>query len=206
MQSSETLADLRNCLNSLILAMEERFMSQYLLFLLLAATCLSGCATATRGTHEVVKINSEPSGARAISNIPNKTKNSNLDGFYGCEPTPCEINFSRRAEPVISIQKEGYKDIKVKIVSSVATSSNSVPRGTIVAGTQKGSHVVAGSPEFLKSIPIGGAIIFGGVMSFGAGSILDVATGAGLSLTPNPITAFLAPESSKTILTQQAKP
>ena len=205
MQSSETLADLRNCLNSLILAMEERFMSQYLLFLLLAATCLSGCATATRGTHEVVKINSEPSGARAISNIPNKTKNSNLDGFYGCNPTPCEINFSRRAEPVISIQKEGYKDIKFKIVSSVATSSSSVPRGSIVAGTQNGSHVVAGNPNFLKSIPVGGASIFGGVMSLGAGTVLDVATGAGLSLSPNPVTVFLALETQSQTSNTEAK-
>jgi len=154
----------------------------------------SGCATATRGTHEVVEINSEPSGARAISNIPNMTKNSNLDGFYGCVPTPCSINFSRRAEPVISVEKDGYKDIKFKIVSSVATSSTAVPVGSIVAGTRNGSHVVAGSPDLLKRIPVGGASIFGGVMSLGAGTVLDIATGAGLSLSPNPVTAFLAPE------------
>lgn len=156
----------------------------------------SGCATATRGTHEVVKINSEPSGARAISNIPNKSKNSNLDGFYGCEPTPCSINFSRRAEPVISIEKEGYKDIKFKVVSSIATSSTSLSTGTIVAGTRNGSHVAVGSPDFLKRIPIGGASIFGGVMTLGGGSLVDGVTGAGLSLSPNPVTVFLAPEVS----------
>lgn len=155
---------------------------------------LGACATATRGTHEIVKINSEPSGAKAISNISNTTKNSNLDGFYGCEPTPCEINFSRREEPVISIEKDGYQAIKFKLVSSVATSSSAVPVGAIVAGTQRGSHVVAGSPELLKRIPVGGASIFGGVMSFGAGSIVDIATGAGLSLSPNPVTVFLVPK------------
>ena len=170
-------------------------MSRHLLLFVSAGFLISGCATATRGTHEVVKISSEPAGARAISNIPNKTQNSNLDGFYGCAPTPCSINFSRRAEPVISIEKKGYKDIKFKIVSSVATSSSSVPRGSIVAGTQNGSHVVAGNPNFLKSIPVGGASIFGGVMSLGAGTVLDVATGAGLSLSPNPVTVFLAPET-----------
>ena len=162
--------------------------------LLLIGLSLSACATATRGTHEVVKINSEPAGARAISDIPNKTQNNNLEGFYGCAPTPCSINFSRRAEPVISIEKEGFQDIKFKVISSVATSSSSIPRGSIVAGTQNGSHVVTGSPEFLKSIPVGGASIFGGVMSLGAGTLLDVATGAGLSLSPNPVTVFLAPE------------
>ena len=180
-------------------------MKRHLLLLASIGLFLSGCATATRGTHEMVKISSEPSGSRAISNIPNKTQNSNLDGFYGCEPTPCSINFSRRAEPVISIEKEGYKDIKYKIVSSIATSSSSVPRGSIVAGTQKGSHVVAGSPEFLKSIPVRGASIFGGVMSLGAGTVLDVATGAGLSLSPNPVTVFLAPETHSQTSNKGAK-
>jgi len=108
-----------------------------LLLLVSIGVIISGCATATRG---------KPAGARAISNIPNKTKNSNLDGFYGCEPTPCGINFSR-----------------------------------------------SGSPDLLKRIPIGGASIFGGVMTLGAGSIVDGATGAGLSLSPNPVTVFLAP-------------
>ena len=145
---------------------------------------LGACATATRGTHEIVKINSEPSGAKAISNISNTTKNSNLDGFYGCEPTPCEINFSRREEPVISIEKDGYQAIKFKLVSSVATSSSAVPVGAIVAGTQRGSHVVAGSPELLKRIPVGGASIFGGVMSFGAGSIAVSYTHLTLPTTP----------------------
>jgi len=169
-------------------------MKHSLWVLSMAGLYLSGCATATRGTHEMVNINSEPAGARAISNIPNKTKTSNLDGFYGCEPTPCGINFSRRSEPVISVEKAGYKDIKFKIISSVATSSTSLATGTIVAGTQRGSHVVVGSPDLLKRIPIGGASIFGGVVTLGAGSIVDGVTGAGLSLSPNPVTVFLAPE------------
>jgi len=163
-------------------------MKRHVLLSIFLGIMVTGCATATRGTHEMVQINSEPAGARAISNIPNKTETSNLDGFYGCEPTPCGINFSRRAEPVISVEKEGYKDIKFKVVSSIATSSSSVPTGAIVAGTQRGSHVVAGSPDLLKKIPVGGASIFGGVMSLGAGTALDIATGAGLSLSPNPVT------------------
>lgn len=169
-------------------------MKRHLLLLITLGLFTSGCATATRGTHEVVNINSEPAGARAISNIPNKTKTSNLNGFYGCEPTPCGINFSRRSDPVISIEKSGYKNIKFKVVSAIATSSTSLSTGTIVAGTQNGSHVVVGSPDFLKRIPIGGASIFGGVMTLGGGSIIDAATGAGLSLSPNPVTVFLALE------------
>ena len=166
---------------------------------------IAGCATATRGTHEVVQINSEPSGARAISDIPSKSRKNNINGFIGCEPTPCGLNISRRAEPVITVEKEGYKSIKFKVVSSVATSRSSVPTGSIVAGTQNGSHVVAGSPDFLKTIPVGGASIFGGVMTFGAGSVLDIATGAGLSLSPNPVTVFFAPEESSKRIDMETK-
>ena len=158
----------------------------------------SGCATATRGTHEMVKINSEPAGARVVSDIPNKNQKNNINGYIGCEPTPCGINISRRAAPVLTIEKDGYESIKFKIVSSNATSSTSVATGAIVAGTQEGSHVIAGSPELLKRIPVGGAIIFGGLMSAGGGLILDAATGAGRSLSPNPVTAFLTPDTTLT--------
>lgn len=163
---------------------------------------LSGCATATRGTHERVEINSNPIGASAISDIKNKTSEDNINGFYGCNPTPCSINFTRRAAPVIEVSKDGYQPIKFKIVSSVTTSASAVPTGSIVAGTPNGSHIVAGRPEFLKSIPVGGASIFGGVMSLGAGTVLDIATGAGLSLSPNPVTAFLARDTKSPVDSQ----
>ena len=175
------------------------------ILLAIIAFSISGCATATRGTHEVLQINSEPSGARAISDIPSKGSKDNINGFIGCEPTPCDLNISRRAEPVITVEKEGYKAIKFKVVSSVATSSSSVPTGSIVAGTRNGSHVVAGSPDFLKRIPVAGASIFGGVMSFGAGSLLDIATGAGLSLSSNPVTVFFAPEENSKQIDKETK-
>jgi len=182
-------------------------MKRHLLLSIGLSIIISGCATATRGTHEVVKINSEPTGARVISDIPNKTKKNNFEGYYGCEPTPCGINISRRAAPVLKIEKEGYESIKFKIVSSNATSATSVKTGAVVAGTQEGSHVVAGDPEFLKRIPVGGAIIFGGLMSLGGGLVLDAATGAGRSLSPNPVTVFLAPTSPQnTPIKQEGNP
>lgn len=172
-------------------------MRQHLLLLITLGLFTSGCATATRGTHEMVQISSEPAGATVITDIVNKGSKNNFGGFYGCEPTPCGINISRRAAPVLKVEKQGYKSIKYKIISSNATSSSSVPTGAIVAGTPSGSHVVAGSPDLLKRIPVGGAIIFGGVMSLGGGLLLDAATGAGRSLSPNPVTVFLAPNATE---------
>lgn len=63
-----------------------------------------------------------------------------------------------------------------------------------MAGLPPGSHVVAGSTEFLKRIPVGGRVFVGGVMTFGVGALVDVAiTGANKNLSPNPVTVFLAP-------------
>lgn len=174
-------------------------MKPHIVFSIIIGFSLSACATATRGTHEMVKISSEPSGARVISDIPNDTQKNNIEGFYGCEPTPCGVNISRRANPVLTVEKQGYESIKFKIVSSNATSATSVPTGAVVAGTQEGSHVIAGSPELLKRIPVGGAIIFGGLMSMGGGLVLDAATGAGRSLSPNPVTVFLSPTPSTVV-------
>jgi len=158
---------------------------------------LGACATATRGTHEMVNISSQPLGATAISDIPSKGKETAINGYLGCQPTPCGINLPRKSHPVITISKAGYQNIKFKIVSSNATSSTSVPTGAIVAGTHKGSHVIAGSPDMLKRIPVGGAIIAGSLVSFGGGALLDAATGAGRSLSPNPVTVYLAPLSAQ---------
>jgi len=168
-------------------------MNTRFLTLLITLPILSACATATRGTHEMVMINSEPPGAIAISDISSKREKNTVNGYIGCEPTPCGLNISRRAAPVITVQKDGYQPIKFKVVSSNATSSTSVPTGAIIAGIAPGSYVKAGSPDLLKRIPVGGAIIAGGLFSLGGGLILDAATGAGRSLSPNPVTAFLAP-------------
>ncbi|MEP1229798.1 MAG: hypothetical protein ABJG88_03915 [Litorimonas sp.] len=154
---------------------------QKLILPLIISFSTAGCVT--RGTHEVVKINSNPVAARAISDVPT-TKKDNINGFYGCEPTPCSINFSRRSNPVISVEKEGYKSIKFKVVSSIATSSSSVPPGSIVAGTPAGSYVIAGEPHFLKKIPVGGLNLVTGILSLGTSVVADVATGSGLSLSP----------------------
>lgn len=163
--------------------------------IVLAVFCLSlsACATLTRGTHEMVKISSEPAGAKAVSDILSKNKENTLDGYLGCKPTPCGINLPRKSTPVITVSKVGYQTIQFKLVSTNATSKSTTPEGTIIAGIPPGSYAQAGTPEFLKSIPVGGAIILGGIQTFGVSALIDAGTGAGRSLSPNPVTAFLTP-------------
>ena len=160
---------------------------------LIGCIALGACATATQGTREGLSIASEPAGARALTDIETTGRQA-IDGFLGCEPTPCTISVPRKAAPVVTISKPGFQPIRFKVTSAVATSATSVPEGSLVAGLPEGSHVVAGTPDLLKRIPVGGRVVTGAVLTLGAGAVLDVASGANRNLSPNPVTAILAPE------------
>lgn len=164
---------------------------------LFLACLTTGCATAIRGTHEVVKIESEPPGATIVTDIETTNKNLSVGNFYGCEPTPCSLNIPRRTNTVVTASKPGFEPIKFRIVGTVATASSALRTGTIVAGLPPGSYVVSGSPEAFKRIPSGMQVVTGGVMTLGAGAVLDVATGANLNLSPNPVTVYLATDKSE---------
>lgn len=169
----------------------------------------TACATATRGTHEMVRVISVPEGAVAISNLKAPRTQTFNDGtssdYYGCAPTPCGINLPRKSDPVIHVAKDGYESIKFKVVSTWETGSASVAPGAIVSGTPTRSHVIAGQPDALKRIPIQGASITGGLFTLGAGSVLDYAVGANLSLSPNPVTVKLVPEGETFALPDNAQ-
>ncbi|MGB3455366.1 MAG: hypothetical protein WBG08_13565 [Litorimonas sp.] len=94
---------------------------------------------------------------------------------------------------MIEIALDGHHPIKFKMTSAVATSYASVPEGAVVAGIPPGSHVVAGRADFLKRIPVGGRVVYGGIVTLGAGAVVDMASGANKNLAPNPVTAYLAP-------------
>lgn len=160
---------------------------------LIALCGLSACATMTQGANEGLRVESVPPGATALTDIKSTGRHS-VDGYVGCSPTPCSISISRKASPVIRVSLDGYQPIKFKVTSAVATSSTSIPTGSLMAGLPPGSYVIAGKTDVLKRIPVGGRVIVGSVLTLGAGAVLDVAiTGANKNLTPNPVTAFLAP-------------
>jgi hypothetical protein len=161
--------------------------------MLFCVIAISACATVTQGMNEGVEINSVPPGATALTDIKSRS-NKAIDGYLGCRPTPCSISISRKVDPVISVSLDGHTPIKFKVTSAVATSSTSIPTGSLVAGLPKGSHVVAGQADFLKRIPVGGRVVASGIMTLGIGTIVDVGiTGANKNLSPNPVTVFLAP-------------
>lgn len=171
---------------------------KYYVTLLMCSLYLPACATATRGTHERVMINSEPPGATAVSDVKAAKPMTYDDGqtydFLGCAPTPCGINFSRRSEPVINVWMKDHQPIKFKVVSTWEAGSSSIREGAIVSGTPRGSYVVVGKPDIFKTIPVGGGMLTSGLISWGVAPAIDLTTGANRSLSPNPVTVFLAPD------------
>ena len=166
------------------------------LSLIIAGVWLSGCATATRGVNEKVSIISEPAGATALSNLKSRKTLTFEDGtqskFIGCAPTPCDIQISRKGQPTITVAKPGYDPIKFVIVSTWEKGSTALAAGSIVAGIPPGSYVVAGKSDLIKRIGVNTGMIASGLF-YGVGPVVDIASGANRSLSPNPVSVYLAP-------------
>lgn len=161
---------------------------------LLATT---GCTTITEGSHEYIILESEPPGAMVTTDIavkkPITLDNGETSNVLACAPTPCRINMYRRDDATVTVSKPGYQSIKFNIVSTWEPGVSSVPAGSIVAGLPPGSHVIAGKGDFLKNTaPINIGTLFVGTMTFGSSLAIDAASGANLSLSPNPVSIFLA--------------
>lgn len=163
---------------------------------IIAAIYLCGCATVTRGTQEKVSIISEPSGASAISNIRSKKQLTFDDGtqseYIGCAPTPCSMKFSRKGQATVTVSKPGHDPIKFVIVSTWEKGSSALAAGSIVAGIPPGSYAIAGKSDLIKRIGVNGGVLASGIF-YGIGPVVDFASGANRSLSPNPISVYLAP-------------
>ena len=108
-------------------------------FLLVHA--ISGCATITRGTTDVLVIESEPSGATV-------TTSTGLSG-----KTPTSFKVSRKGGFVVKIEKEGYEPVEVQVNSKVAGSGAAGMAGNIILGGLIGAAVDAGTGATLDLMP-----------------------------------------------------
>ena len=84
----------------------RRFRPYHRALWLVASLLITGCATISGGTQEVVTIISTPSGA---------TVKTTVDGKEVEYTTPTGISFSRGEDHVITIEKKGYKTATVQL-------------------------------------------------------------------------------------------
>ena len=99
-----------------------------ILALIIIASVISACATASQGTKQKVTVSSIPQNAQVITSHG-----------YGCDETPCSFDVPRNTSFELKVSKPGFstKVVKIKpVLSSVgaAQSLGSVVLGGVVAG------------------------------------------------------------------------
>jgi hypothetical protein len=112
-------------------------------FVLIAFTLIltNGCATITRGTQEVLVIESTPPGATV----------STSNGLQG--KTPASFKVSRRGGFTVTIAKEGYEPITVQVESQIAGGGAAGMAGNVILGGLIGAAIDAGSGATLELKP-----------------------------------------------------
>jgi len=107
----------------------------------LLATALTGCATITRGTKEVLVVESEPTGAdvRLSTGLTGKT--------------PASFKVGRRGGFVVTIEKEGYETVQVQVESQIAGAGAAGMAGNVILGGLIGAAIDAGSGSMLELKP-----------------------------------------------------
>lgn len=106
-----------------------------------ASILMSSCATITRGTHEALVIETEPSGAQVrLSN-----------GQTGTTPTSFKIN--RKGDVVVTVSKDGYEPATVNVTTQVAGAGAAGMAGNVLLGGVIGAGVDAFSGGMLEHKP-----------------------------------------------------
>ena len=108
---------------------------------IVSSLALTGCATITRGTTEVLVVESTPSGADV-----------EVSNGLRCK-TPCSLEMKRKNPVVLDISKSGYESVKVNVLSEVAGSGAAGMAGNVLLGGIIGAGVDASSGAMNKLTP-----------------------------------------------------
>ena len=103
---------------------------------------LANCATVTRGTNDVLQVNTSPSGAQV------QTSNG-----YACGSTPCAIKMPRRSEFVVTIAKPGCETARVNVTHRTAGGGAAGVAGNVLAGGIVGLGVDAATGASQELVP-----------------------------------------------------
>ena len=151
------------------------------LSLLLIGCVLSSCATITNGTHEVISVDSNPSGAEATIKCNNNISASGT--------TPAKLTIPRKADGCrITVAQTGMKTESIDLERGFTSSFwlNFVPASGLAIGTVA-AFSANGSDDVISALFIAG---FAG----GIGFIVDRLSGAMYKHDPNVAKVTLQPE------------
>jgi len=115
------------------------------LLLLVCISSVYGCATVTRGTSDVLVVESEPPGAEVEIQPAN----------HHCK-TPCSVKLKRKLEQVVTIRRESFEPVEVRVIPQVVGAGAAGMAGNVILGGLIGAAVDAGSGAMkdLKPNPV----------------------------------------------------
>lgn len=108
----------------------------------LAVASLAGCATITRGTTDVLIVNSTPAGAQV-----------KMSNGQGCDSTPCSFKLPRKSELNVVVSKEGCKPQQIRVTNKVANGGGAAMAGNVLVGGIIGAGVDASNGSTLDLTP-----------------------------------------------------
>jgi len=146
----------------------------WLLVVLILVGLANGCATITRGSSDVLVVNSDPLGAKV-------TTSTGLSG-----KTPATFKVNRRGGFVVKIEKQGFEPVEVQISSKIHGAGGTALAGNILLGGLIGAAVDAGTGAAYDVVP-------------NPVNVKLVPLSASASTEVNPRTAPLAPPTGMTI-------
>jgi hypothetical protein len=111
------------------------------LLLVGATLAIQGCATITRGTTEVLVIETTPSGADV-----------SLSNGLRCF-TPCALEVKRKANLVVDITKAGFEPARLNVLSEVAGAGAAGMAGNVILGGVIGAGVDAATGATKRLVP-----------------------------------------------------
>ena len=103
---------------------------------------LSGCATITQGTKEVLEVQSTPAGASVT-----------LSTGQSCASTPCVIEVSKQTGFTATFEKAGCETKTMSVLSRMSKSGGAAVAGNVIVGGIIGLGVDAATGAAKELVP-----------------------------------------------------
>lgn len=103
---------------------------------------LSACATVTRGSNDVLVVDSEPQGAQV-----------ELSNGMSCTSTPCSFKLPRRSDLGVTISRKGCRTVQANVTHKTANAGAMGVAGNVLVGGIIGLGVDAATGASQDLVP-----------------------------------------------------
>lgn len=103
---------------------------------------VSGCATVTRGTNDVLVVNSTPQGAQV-----------QLSTGQSCLSTPCTFTLPRRTDLSVTVTRQGCSPVTTRVTHRTADGGAAGVAGNVLLGGLIGLGVDAATGASQELVP-----------------------------------------------------